>query len=352
MSRLNFSRRGAGTIRHRGTQALTRADYAGVAVPGNRVLYWSSADRDALLDETAALGVKWIRTDCTASEIEVTQGVRDWAPLDGFVAAAKARNLKVLLIISSLPAWARDAAGPNTWERGAITQAERDAYTDFGVAAIERFQQVDAWEMWNEPNYTVFWKPTPVNGGAYAALVAQAYPRFKAAARAGVPIIAGGTAWTSTTNGVQTREWYADLYARGANVNFDAVTTHPYQDFGWCRVGEYFTGQEMGWVADLRTTMNNYGDTTKPIWGTEVGFPTGGAPDTFVTETEQASWLPPTYTGWADQTTVRGKTGPLFWYEVRDGDTLDTTERENHFGLTRTDRSLKPAYTALKDWIG
>ncbi len=89
------------------------------------------------------------------------------------------------------------------------------------------------------------------------------------------------------------------------------------------------------------------GDSNKKIWITEFGVPTNGPdPKWYVSEEKQsrmvtdAMKLYKTY-DWA---------GPIFWYTLRDnGTTIDTNE--NFFGLTRADKSLKPAYIILKNII-
>ena len=46
--------------------------------------------------------------------------------------------------------------------------------------------------------------------------------------------------------------------------------------------------------------------------------------------------------------TAMPEVGPLFYYTLDD---FGGTDRENYFGLTRADGSLKPAFSELQNWI-
>lgn len=320
--------------------APARSAMTGVAIP-TWVLNTTDAQLGQRLDLIAGTGVGWIRLDVAASELEARQGTTNWPALDRVIRAADARGLRILGLVNTLPAWSRPAG--TAWNYGPTTTAQRAAYADFARRAAERYRGVvDAWELWNEPNLDQFWAPTP-SVAAYGALIREAYPVVKAA-DPGVPVIAGGTGWSGGAPDVPSNSWYSQLYAQGNRTSFDAVNVHPYQDIGWARGGQLFTGGEMGPVASIRATMNAYGDGAKAIWGTEAGFPTAGGGN--VTEQEQAKWLAPTFSGWIDQTTSRGRTGPLFYYTLLDYG----PSREGSFGLVRTDGTAKPAYAALKAW--
>lgn len=320
-----------------------RADMAGYAIPFHVLTRMTDARLREVMALTKDGGAGWFRFDLPPTELRFPGGAMaapTWAPVDRIVNAADAAGLQILAAPSSLP----QQVQTHGWRTGPTTDTQRAAYVEFVRRAAERYGPVvDAWELWNEPNYTEFWAPAP-SASDYVALIRQAYPAIKAA-DPDSPVIAGGTAWVGGGRDIPTAQWYREVYAAGGHRFFDATAVHPYPDIGWSRGGQHFRGGEMGPVTEVRATMNAHGDRDKAIWGTEVGYPTGGSGS--VTEREQGDWLPIVYAGWADQATARGATGPLFWYTLLDSGGSD---REGYFGAIRPDGSLKPSYVALRDW--
>ena len=47
-----------------------------------------------------------------------------------------------------------------------------DAFADFAAGLARRYPQIQAWEIWNEPNTSFFWRPA-VNAQAYVALLRE-----------------------------------------------------------------------------------------------------------------------------------------------------------------------------------
>jgi polysaccharide biosynthesis protein PslG len=302
---------------------------AGVAIPGVRLLYTDPAPD---LDRVAALGVGWVRFDAAWSEIEIDRGAFDWSRLDGGVTAARDRGLSVLLILGTTARWARPAGAD--WNHGPDTPEQRAGFAAFASRAVERYRgDVAAWEVWNEPNLPIAWAPAP-DPDAYHALLAAAYRAIHAADPAAL-VISGGTGGGPT--GVATLDWYRALYDLGLREVCDAVAVHPYPDAPDPDSGE------MAAARRVRALMDARGDRETPLWGTETGAPTGGAPS--IGEPAQAVLLRALYARWED---IPG-TGPLLYYTLRD---FGGADREGHFGLLRADGAPKAAYDALRDRSG
>jgi endonuclease/exonuclease/phosphatase family metal-dependent hydrolase len=90
----------------------------------------------------------------------------------------------------------------------------------------------------------------------------------------------------------------------------------------------------------LRKLMEKYGDGGKPIWITEIGWPThqgrrGVSPE------RQAEMLARTYL-----LALQAGTQVIFWYEFQAPEGRPDYN-EDHFGIVHRDLSPKPAYTAL-----
>jgi hypothetical protein len=302
----------------------------GLAVPGTRILYGGAAAMDTALDRVADLGVRWLRVDAAWSELETAPGRWEWDNLDRLVGGARARGLSVLLVLGTCAPWVRPDAAD--WNHGPTTDAERRGFAGFAATTARRYKgRVAAYEIWNEPNLPGSWSPTP-SPAAYLELLTAAYRAVHDADPA-AEVLSGGTGGGRT--GVDSVAWHEALYAGGLRTVSDGVAVHPYPDAPVADSGELVKATE------IRAVMDANGDAAKPLWGTEVGAPTGGDPS--VAEAEQAALVGQVYDRWSRIS----RAGPLFYYTLYD---FGGTDREDHFGLLRLDGSRKPAYQRLRDW--
>ena len=138
-----------------------------------------------------------------------------------------------------------------------------------------------------------------------------------------------------------------ELYKLGAGAYFDIMNVHPY-----C-IPDRPEGHLDRQLEDLRALMAKYGDADKPIWITEIGWPTnerkpGFNPqkgdkwefDTGVDEATEARYLSRAL-GIAFAEGVE----TFLPYELRDRE-HDRYNREAYFGLCRNDFTPKPAFAA------
>lgn len=197
--------------------------------------------------------------------------------------------------------------------------------------------QVDAWEIWNEPNCGNDFKLS--DPAAYIRLLKAAYPAIKVAKPAAY-VYAGGSrvcvttqpasgTWAPPAGGVAAlvgstdpnypmpkswdpRDWLAVMYANSAQGYFDGLVHHPYcyddnafaSPSDWCpsatltsvypqysnafnMMWHTFASPAYGWPdgsgaytfksytgTSLRDQMAAHGDGSKPIVITEFGAPT------------------------------------------------------------------------------
>jgi len=304
--------------------------FSGLSIPGNRLVYESDAAVDADLDRVADLGARWLRVDAAWAEIETEPGNFNWSALDRVVDAAGARNLSVLLVVGTSAQWARPPDAE--WNYGPSTDDQQASFARFAGALAERYRgQVTAYEVWNEPNLPGSWAPRP-DPAAYVRLLRVTYAAIHDVDDAAT-VMSGGP---GDDEGIDTMAWYEALYAGGLHSVCDAVAVHPYPNPPEANSGLMATAH------DVRELMNAHGDGGKRLWGTETGAPTGGSFS--VSEQTQAQLLRGLYAVW----TAMPEVGPLFYYTLDD---FGGTDRENYFGLTRADGSLKPAFSELQNWI-
>ena len=309
--------------------------------------YLTGWAQSARLDAFAALGVRYARFQLIWKDVQSTGPDRyDWTYYDALVGNLLARGLRPLPVIGTTPAWAR-AAG---CVEDTCRPADPAAYARFAGAAAARYapQGVGAWEIWNEPNSSTFFKPAP-DAAAYARMLALAHDAIHAVDPRAV-VVSGGLAPAATMTGaaaatISPQAFLAGIYAAGGRGTFDAVGHHPYT---YPRLPGT-PGPDDGWWAmirpdgGLRALMEAHGDADKRIWATEFGAHTLVGAEGGVDEARQAEIL---RTGWAVWRRYPWA-GPLIFYTYHDGP-LVSTNREWFFGLTRADGTPKPALAAVK----
>lgn len=301
----------------------------GVSIPLGDL--WGKSNRfiRARLDEVVALGATWLRTDVKWEWMEPTKGSISWYQLDKVVNAAAQRKLNVLLVVGNLPAWCRPPSAPTSSD-------QQLNYAQFFCKVIHRYKdRVTHYEMWNEANLPYFWpNPSPLH---YADLTKVTYPMAKREDPNCV-LLASGTGWIDPP-GIDSVSWYKQIMAAGAGALFDIANVHPYQDASLASQGQYSTG-ELAKLPSVQAQLP--AAVAANVWGTEFGLPTAGQYS--VSEKTQADAL---LAGIA-QFSALSPSGVIFLYSLRDQGGHD---REGFFGLTRSDGTLKPAYTAIQQSV-
>jgi hypothetical protein len=230
-------------------------------------------------------------------------GPYNWLPIDYFVVTA-ARNGVIPLpkLIGSPSYVAHDPFTPPLHSASA-----RHRWQTFVRAAVRRYgttgpeslwtevrncdpgtlcdpdlpiRPIRAWQIWNEPNMKLFWKPVP-NVGEYAQLLRLSTAAVRSIDPRG-RIVVGGITPGGGKYGPDGSEFLAGLYQSTPDAAqlFDAVALHPYEEFPAEVVEE---------VEEIRGVMNAHGDTSGRIRVTEFGWGTGGPPGRLVvTQDEQA----------------------------------------------------------------
>jgi hypothetical protein len=285
------------------------------------------------------VGARWLRIDINWAEIQNDGPLQyDWSPTDRVVQAANAQGLHVLGGIEYTPWWARPTGTTSMFGPDPVT------YAAFAALAASHYARlgVHTFEIWNEPNRTVFWQPAP-NPAAYAAILKTADLAIRAVDPTAT-VLTGGTAPAPTSGGNYSPiDFLKGIYAAGDKRFFDAVADHPYT---WpilpgAKRPESAWYQMYGTHPSLRSVMIANGDGAKKIWVTEFGAPTDGPTGTFVSDSQQAKTLTRAYKLFAGYRWA----GPLFFFQGRDLG-ADRATDQDFFGLTRADFSPKPAFTA------
>jgi hypothetical protein len=291
-----------------------------------------------------SIGISSVRVDADWGMVQAPDaGTFDWTRLDRVVRSARVAGMLVDLIIDGCPRWAALAgtSGDSSPQPASSTQYARWAAD---VAARYAPEGVNTFEIWNEPNSVHFWQPEP-NPSAYTADLMAAYSAIKAVDPSAF-VISGGLAPTITKNGnISAIDFLKAMYADGAKGSFDALGYHAYSfpqlpntyGSGWSQMAQT--------NPSLRSVMIRNRDSSKPIWITEFGAPSGGPNG--VGETAQAIALA--------QGVAKVKATPwigaLYVYTWEDAG-IDPANDQDWFGLLTAGGSAKSAYRSLAAALG
>lgn len=329
-------------------QAAIQDNGFGIAAGGDLV-YWSQSDLDRYFQGIRELGATWIRYDIDWQVVQpYSLQNYNWEGIDRVVATAEKFNMRSLGIITYAPQWAQSKICPS----GKHCPPENaEMFARFSGEVAQRYAgRISAYEIWNEPNYQLYWYPSP-DADDYAGLLKAAYVKIKESDPAAVVVTAGLTDMGDAEGvSISPLNFVKTMYGAGAKGYFDILGLHPYT----------YPGFSYGWphITSIRNIMQENGDGGKYIWATEYGAPTGGpgrgyaigesgfnyGPD-YMTEDAQAEMASDIF---AFQQSNDAWMGNVFWYSFCDSST-DRSSTENFFGIIRKDGTRKPVYEVLRD---
>jgi len=287
----------------------------------------SSMDVPAAL--VSELGVEWVREDFHWHRVQPRPDVWDWTFTDAAMRALLSREIKVLGVLGPSVGWATPFSG-DTPNDVSYYAPDPDAFVEYVRGVVTRYRRyIHHWELWNEPDHPVFWRPAP-DPAAYAELLIRSARTIRAIDPEAKVLIGGVNPFDTT--------FLRTVAEHGAWDAFDIIAIHPY-------VNPYAPEDgNLAAAADgVRALAQQYGQ--KPIWATELGWASGPSDRDAVGRTngdEQANFLVR-----AMLTLWQAGVERSFWYSFKD-------DPGNPYGLIglgrgRADYSpRKPAFDALR----
>lgn len=336
------------------TQQIIDNGY-GIAAGGGLVGY-TQADLNKYFSELKNLGISWVRWDVDWSYVQSVSSVDyNWADIDRVANTAKSYGIKSLAIITYAPIWAGDlkcVVGKH------CSPADPAVFAKFASTVASRYKGViSAYEIWNEQNLSGFWSPKP-DVTKYSDVLKQAYIEIKKVDPE-VLVLSGGLAAAADDSGsISPIIFVKGLYYLNTKNYFDALALHPYT----YPVSPDYIAQWNSWqqMYEIKDIMVSKGDSSKKIWITEYGAPTGGPG--LMRDIDQLSFIYSSdYMSQTAQDSMIKKTaeifyqnrswlGGFFWYSFRD-EGVNVNDPENFFGILRNDWSKKSSYDILKNSI-
>jgi len=351
------------------TQSLARAapqapgaqPYGLVGFSANGLPGSSIAERTANYQRLYDAGVRAIRIDLPWIEIQPPgQGGRfDFSQTDREISAIRAAGLKLIGILDygnpdysalgHVVALSPLGGGIPPFGVGSAQYFPPDRPADFARYARATAQHYAndaiAWEVWNEENEGYrFWEPHE-DPAAYARLLCATYSQVRAVSP-GVPVLFGGVFFPGVAGlpGLSGPQFVARAYAAqpGLRDCYDALAYHPYAyPFTSPELDVQLRGSVLSAADQMRNVLRANHDQAKPLWITEVGWPTQLGYG--VSETKQAQ-----YVARMEAATFSQGIAVLNWYTYGDGsDPTGPINQEDRFGFFAPDNSPKPAFRAL-----
>lgn len=285
-------------------------------------------DYNDILDKSCGLGFGWIRDDMAWKECETVKGiVKIPQKYIDTVDRANEDGVKVLLTLAfNNPFYSQNETDIP------YTGAALNGYLNYVKEVVTKFKgKVAAYEVWNEPNYTLF-NANGATAEQYAGLLKNVYNLVKSidpdAIVAGPALSGADMTYTDA------------LLAAGAAEYMDVFSIHPYNKM-------YLPEERLTYdLNKVRTRLDARGYKDKPVWVTEHGYYTSGEDEYSHPGAEQAAWLIRSsvlYDAWCLDTNTDGV---YMWYNLKNKGN-DINSSEDNFGILTSDYSCKEsAYAA------
>lgn len=279
------------------------------------------------LNMLSGAGFRWVRMDFKWDATEKERGRYDFSAYDRLMTELDAHGVRALFIL--------DYGNP-LYDNGAPPRNEttRTAFVHWAVAAAKHFAgRGILWEVYNEPNHSLFWPPKP-DVQEYIALAMTVGRAF----RASVPqekLIGPATAEIDF-------DFVEACLKAGLLEYWSAVSIHPYRRSDpetaaadYCRLRELIRLHTPARKKELPIISSE--------WGYSAAWPRENAERQG--ELLARTWL----------TNLANGVSLSIWYDWRD-DGSDANEPEHHFGLVanryyegrESVYDQKPAYLAAR----
>jgi hypothetical protein len=276
--------------------------------------------------------VGWAREDIHWYRIQPTPDTWDWTYTDNAIRALVQRGIQILGVIGHPPGWATPYGGDQS-DSFSFYAPDPQQFAAFAqVVAVRYSRYVTHWEIWNEPDNPLFWRPAP-DPVAYAQMLSLTGAAIHSAVP-GAKVVLGGV-------NPFDLHFLRGVAESGAWGSFDILGIHPYVDPGSPESGNLVAAAD-----GVSALGQQYGE--RPIWVTEVGWRSRfrpGTPRAELSDEIQANFL-------VRATVLLWRAGieRIFWYNLKDDPDGDSYGLLS-FGAGRADYSaarLKPSYAAFE----
>ncbi|HAM36497.1 MAG TPA: hypothetical protein DEB40_14620 [Elusimicrobia bacterium] len=304
----------------------------GSYIAGGLGLYASSGiwTSDAALAADSGIGTVRFNSDVW-DLLEPSPGRFNWAPLDSAVKAARGRGLEILFTIPISSRWNSRARAKRVhgFEVGPTHFPTEDParLSAFCEALASRYEgRIGYYEVWNEPDFFMFWKGKP-DASEYLPILRAAHAGIKKGNPKAL-VLLGGLAKP------EDPAWLTSLLSQDAGQLFDIMNIHVYPAFSKLDKA----------LSSVRGVLARF-SLSKPVWITETSstglyFETA---DRDAEEQAKAAYLLKTYAVALSQADMER----VFWHTLRNPGRDVGLPRDMDFGLMTSAGEPLPAHRAF-----
>jgi hypothetical protein len=285
--------------------------------------------------------------------IELAPGFYDFSKTDKYVADAARHGMQVLPVLLMAPNF-RSTAPSSNRKHGFYPPRNPNDMGAFAAVLAKRYGPggdfwkqhpelpavpIRSWQVWNEPNLLAYWADGPSPAG-YAELLKATAAGLRSV-DPGADVVTAGLPYSKLARTLSPERFLQGMYAAGAQGSFTTLAVHPYSDT---------VSRMVGALARIRRILNANGDTSVPMWVTEVGWATSGPPSVFtVKPRRQAQLIAGTVRTLARKRNSLGVKG-LVIFTLRDSrpGPADHDYWGFHAGLFNLKGKAKPSLAALR----
>ena len=319
--------------------AKTRVPRDFVGVTAEDVFAAGGHYRALNMNAQRRVGIRTIRQTFDQTQMQRFPGF-----YDRFVLDAAAQGVGVLpILFRSVP------------EKGTPPPASNAAFADFAARLARRYgpsgslwdenpqvrrRPIRAWQIWNEPNLAVYWKPWP-SAPAYVALL-RATKNAIESVDPGAEIVTAGIPPSKLSTAIRFERFLRRMYkVPGAKAAFDTMAINAYAR----------NNTELATtLRTVRKIMNRAKDRKTRIWITELGWATGGPAHRFnVGEYAQSVRIQRAFT-WVRRNRRRLRLRGFVYYSWRDAAPYPPEYKDMwglHTGLLTQGGAPKPSLFAF-----
>jgi hypothetical protein len=218
-----------------------------------------------LLDQTPWPDVpvpQWRLWDAgvTWADLQPAKGQWRFEKLDSYVSLAEHHGTGLLLTLGGTPAWA--SAKPqlkSNYSPGFTAQpANIDDWREYIRTVASRYKgHIQAYEIWNEPNWSDFWSGTT---DQMLTLTKEAFQIIHSVDPKALVVSPSAAAGPGVS-------WLADFLKRGGGQYVDVIAFHFYTDPHTAPPEEMLPT-----INRVRQLLSDNGLTDRPLWNTETGW--------------------------------------------------------------------------------
>lgn len=216
-------------------------------------------------------GFLWLRQHFPWAQIESEPGVYSWERWDRIVALAEEYGLTLIAVLDTSPLWAREPMDGDNLYAPPRDFAHYEAFVSHFADHYK--EEIDFYEVWDEPNIYPHWGERYVQPIGYVHLLQGAYGAIKEA-DPGACVLSAGLASNVEEGGRNMSEllFLQEMYEAGAKGYFDILAIKPYGFWSGPEDRRLDPGvTNFSRAVLLRQVMLRNGDN-KAVWAVEFGW--------------------------------------------------------------------------------